>query len=39
VAEHLQVPLGTAKAWLRRGLERLKKCYEADTQAAPKGSR
>ena len=39
VAEHLQVPLGTAKAWLRRGLERLKKCYEADAPAAPKGSR
>lgn len=39
VAEHLQVPLGTAKAWLRRGLERLKKCYDATSQtAAPKGT-
>jgi RNA polymerase sigma-70 factor (ECF subfamily) len=39
VAEHLQVPLGTAKAWLRRGLERLKKCYDAASQtAAPKGT-
>ncbi|CDG85984.1 sigma-70 family RNA polymerase sigma factor [Janthinobacterium agaricidamnosum] len=28
VACHLQVPLGTAKAWLRRGLEKLKKCYD-----------
>ena len=25
-AEHLDAPLGTVKAWVRRGLERLKKC-------------
>lgn len=29
LAEHLQVPLGTAKAWVRRGLAQLRKCYEA----------
>jgi RNA polymerase sigma-70 factor (ECF subfamily) len=38
LAEQLQVPLGTAKAWIRRGLERLKKCFEAASQPpAPKG--
>jgi len=40
LAAHLQVPLGTAKAWVRRGLERLKKCFEAlSNPAAPKGTR
>lgn len=39
VAEHLQVPLGTAKAWLRRGLERLKKCYAGAQTAAQGGTR
>jgi RNA polymerase sigma-70 factor (ECF subfamily) len=29
VAEVLSVPLGTAKAWVRRGLDRLKSCLEA----------
>jgi len=34
LAEHLRVPLGTAKAWVRRGLERLRKCIEAHQQPA-----
>lgn len=34
LAEHLRVPLGTAKAWVRRGLERLRKCIEAQHQPA-----
>jgi RNA polymerase sigma-70 factor (ECF subfamily) len=29
VAAHLRAPLGSVKAWVRRGLERLKKCLEA----------
>jgi RNA polymerase sigma-70 factor (ECF subfamily) len=29
VAAHLQAPLGSVKAWVRRGLDRLKKCLEA----------
>ena len=29
IARHLQVPLGTAKAWGRRALERLRQHYEA----------
>lgn len=28
VAEHMRAPLGSVKAWVRRGLERLKKCLE-----------
>lgn len=28
VARHMGVPLGTAKSWLRRGLERLRACLE-----------
>ena len=28
VAQHLQAPLGSVKAWIRRGLERLKKCLD-----------
>lgn len=34
LAAHLRVPLGTAKAWVRRGLERLRKCIEAQQQPA-----
>ncbi|TFW19888.1 sigma-70 family RNA polymerase sigma factor [Duganella callida] len=37
LADHMQVPLGTAKAWVRRGLERLKKCFET-LPAAQKGT-
>jgi RNA polymerase sigma-70 factor (ECF subfamily) len=29
LAEHLHAPLGTVKAWVRRGLERLKGCVQA----------
>jgi RNA polymerase sigma-70 factor (ECF subfamily) len=29
VAEQMRAPLGSVKAWVRRGLERLKKCLEA----------
>jgi RNA polymerase sigma-70 factor (ECF subfamily) len=29
VAEHMRAPLGSVKAWVRRGLERLKKCLES----------
>ncbi|SEN08578.1 RNA polymerase sigma-70 factor, ECF subfamily [Duganella sp. CF517] len=36
LAEQLQVPLGTAKAWIRRGLDRLKKCLE-QASLAPQG--
>jgi RNA polymerase sigma-70 factor (ECF subfamily) len=28
LADHLQVPLGTAKAWVRRGLFSLRRCYK-----------
>ena len=38
LAEHLRVPLGTAKAWVRRGLERLRKCIEAHQQPATGGA-
>ena len=31
LAEHMRQPLGTVKAWVRRGLERLKPCLEAGT--------
>jgi RNA polymerase sigma-70 factor (ECF subfamily) len=33
VAEHMRAPLGSVKAWVRRGLERLKRCLE-QAQAA-----
>jgi RNA polymerase sigma-70 factor (ECF subfamily) len=29
LAEYLRQPLGTVKSWVRRGLERLKKCLDA----------
>ena len=34
LAEHMRQPLGTVKAWVRRGLERLKPCLEAGTASA-----
>jgi RNA polymerase sigma-70 factor (ECF subfamily) len=39
LAAHLRVPLGTAKAWVRRGLDRLRKCLESDCQALAGRSR
>ena len=34
IAEALDAPLGTAKAWVRRGLDKLKSCLEAAGVAA-----
>lgn len=34
IAEALNAPLGTAKAWVRRGLDKLKSCLEAAGVAA-----
>ena len=31
VAKHMAAPLGSVKAWVRRGLDRLKRCLEART--------
>jgi len=36
LAQHLQAPLGTVKAWIRRGLEKLKKCLESNHTAPEK---
>lgn len=38
LADHLQVPLGTAKAWVRRGLERLRKCMDATARTEANGA-
>lgn len=39
LSEHLQVPLGTAKAWVRRGLEKLRRCLEtAQAHPSPRGT-
>lgn len=35
VAAHLRAPLGSVKAWVRRGLERLKRCLESKGEADP----
>jgi len=35
IADALQAPLGTIKAWVRRGLDRLKACLEAGGVATP----
>jgi RNA polymerase sigma-70 factor (ECF subfamily) len=34
VAAHLRAPIGSVKAWIRRGLQRLKTCLESQGQAA-----
>ena len=34
IAQALNAPLGTAKAWVRRGLDKLKACLEAAGVAA-----
>ena len=33
VAQHMAMPIGTVKTWIRRSLERLKKCLEKREQA------
>jgi RNA polymerase sigma-70 factor (ECF subfamily) len=35
IATMLDVPLGTAKGWVRRGLDQLKSCLEAAGVTAP----
>jgi RNA polymerase sigma-70 factor (ECF subfamily) len=37
LAAHLRAPLGTVKAWIRRGMDKLKKCLEL-CGIAPEGS-
>lgn len=34
---HLRTPLGTVKAWVRRGMDKLKKCLESCGMGAPDG--
>jgi len=34
VAQHMGAPLGSVKAWIRRGLEKLKTCLAAQGGAA-----
>ena len=36
LAAHLETPLGTVKAWIRRGLEKLKKCLDCANTAPEK---
>lgn len=39
LSEHLAVPLGTAKSWVRRGLDKLRRCLEAaQPHPAPRGT-
>lgn len=38
VAEHLGSPLGSVKAWVRRGLERLKRCLDQRSQSGGKAA-
>jgi RNA polymerase sigma-70 factor (ECF subfamily) len=39
IAAHMGSPLGTVKAWVRRGLERMKRCLEHEEAAAGQARR